>query len=132
MGRLHGRRDGPGGMLLDWVIDYSQPSAVATPLGSLQWLIVPADYKLSLRGLGYDLIARVTEVAPEASVSSTFSHRYPGLQYDVSGIQLTPGEVQAIASGAAGPVEVLLRREQAAWPHGYRLTVVPDALHGYS
>lgn len=133
MSRLHGRRDGPDGMLVDWMIDCSLPPVQPNPLGSSLWLTAPADCRLTLRGLDHGTALRVLDVAPDAVVSySSYLHAYGGaVVLELSGIQLTPDEMQAMRAERAGPLTVLLRREQAAWPDGYRLVAVPDALHGY-
>jgi hypothetical protein len=132
MSRLHGRRDGPNGQVLDWIIDYVLPSSVQHGYGSPLWLTAPADFELSIRGLDNHTAARVAEVAPDAiiSYSSLIAMNHP--VFEVSGIHLTLDEVAAIANQQAGPLEVLLRRGDRGWKgFGYRLVAVPDSLLSY-
>lgn len=131
MSRLHGRRDGPGGTLVDWVIDCSLPPVLPNPLGPSLWLTAPASYQLTLRGLDHGTALRVLDVAPDAVVSYSYACGYGSHPLELAGIQLTAEEMQAMRTERAGPLTVLLRREQAAWPDGYRLVAVPDALDGY-
>lgn len=120
MGRVH-RRDPRG----DWSLELDLPDHfVSVVSSSAVWL--PAGrprYSLSLRLTREQAVALLDESNGTNRGCPHFQHG-TGMMMQVSGIELTPDEVDLVAHGTH-PLDVLF----PVWPeYGYRLVAVPVRL----